>query len=135
MKVGSLGLNMCPSERLKSKFFAGFFGWLLGEHVAVAQINVAWHLGKWNQGLKAAVCPSSLILSHTHVVLAQVSGVFPFNDLHNSAGGAGALGGGAGPQGAKKKPDRSGGFSLKAGVFHARGWGNWFLFDCFICCN
>ena len=29
-------------------------------------IWLKWHLGKWNQKLKPAVCPSSLILSHTH---------------------------------------------------------------------
>ena len=31
-----------------------------------------WHLGKWNQRLKPAVCPGSLILSHTP--LGQTSG-------------------------------------------------------------
>ena len=35
----------------------------------MAQINVpTWHLGKWNQTLQAAVCPSSFVcfLSHAH---------------------------------------------------------------------
>ena len=30
-----------------------------------------WHLSKWNQRLKPAVCPGSLILSHTHMAMAQ----------------------------------------------------------------
>ena len=39
------------------------------KHMAVAQINVPkWHLGKWNQRLKPAVCPSCLILSHSHLL-------------------------------------------------------------------
>ena len=37
---------------------------------AVGQTNVPkWHLGKWNQRLKPAVCPSCLILSHTQTCL------------------------------------------------------------------
>ena len=38
----------------------------------MAQINVPkWHLGKWNQRLKTAACPSSLILSHTHTCTSR----------------------------------------------------------------
>ena len=53
--------------------FGGRSGGSKGTPKSSPQSNVRkWYLGKWNQRLEPAVCPSCLILSHTHMAMGQI---------------------------------------------------------------
>ena len=46
-----------------------------GQNMAVARQTSKWNPGKWKHGPKPAVCPSCLLLSHTHMSTAHLVGL------------------------------------------------------------